>query len=51
MNREEQLLEFDKIKELWSEYALTETVKKSILANRFLICPQKGRILSKKEML
>ena len=32
MNREEQLLEFDKIKELWSEYALKETVKKNILA-------------------
>ena len=30
MNREEQLLEFDKIKELWAEYALTETAKKKI---------------------
>lgn len=32
MNREEQLLEFDKIKEIWSEYALTETAKKNIRA-------------------
>ena len=32
MNREEQLLEFDKIKELWAEYALTETAKNYILA-------------------
>ena len=30
MNREEQLLEFDKIKELWAEYALTETAKERI---------------------
>ncbi len=32
MNREEQLLEFDKIKELWAEYALTETAKEKIRA-------------------
>ena len=30
MNREEQLLEFDKIKELWAEYALTEAAKERI---------------------
>ena len=30
MNREEQLLEFDKIKELWAEYALTEAAKARI---------------------
>ncbi len=30
MNREEQLLEFDKIKELWTEYALTESAKERI---------------------
>ncbi|MBQ8799031.1 MAG: DNA mismatch repair protein MutS [Lachnospiraceae bacterium] len=30
MNREEQLLEFDKIKELWAEYALTEAAKEQI---------------------
>ena len=30
MNREEQLLEFDKIKELWAEYALTESAKEKI---------------------
>jgi len=30
MNREEQLLEFDKIKELWAEYALTEAAKEKI---------------------
>ena len=30
MNREEQLLEFDKIKELWAEYALTEVAKERI---------------------
>ena len=27
MKKEEQLLEFDKIKELWAEYALTESAK------------------------
>ncbi len=32
MNREEQLLEFDKIRELWAEYALTETAKEKIRA-------------------
>ncbi len=30
MNREEQLLEFDKIKELWADYALTEAAKERI---------------------
>ena len=30
MNQEEQLLEFDKIKELWAEYALTEAAKARI---------------------
>lgn len=30
MNREEQLLEFDKIKELWAEYALTNAAKERI---------------------
>lgn len=30
MNKEEQLLEFDKIKELWAEYALTEAAKEQI---------------------
>ncbi len=30
MNREEQLLEFDRIKELWADYALTETAKERI---------------------
>ncbi len=30
MNREEQRLEFDKIKELWAEYALTEVAKNRI---------------------
>lgn len=30
MNREEQLLEFDKIKALWAEYALTEAAKERI---------------------
>ena len=32
MNREEQLFEFDKIKELWAEYALTEAAKEKINA-------------------
>ena len=30
MNREEQLFEFDKIKELWADYALTEAAKERI---------------------
>ncbi|MBR2409320.1 MAG: DNA mismatch repair protein MutS [Lachnospiraceae bacterium] len=30
MNQEEQLLEFDKIKELWTDYALTEAAKERI---------------------
>ena len=30
MNRAEQLLEFDKIKELWADYALTEAAKERI---------------------
>ncbi len=30
MNREEKLLEFDKIKNLWAEYALTEAAKEKI---------------------
>lgn len=30
MNREEQLLEFDKIKELWADYALTDAAKEKI---------------------
>lgn len=30
MNQTEQLLEFDKIKELWAEYALTESAKERI---------------------
>lgn len=30
MYKEEQILEFDKIKQIWSEYALTKTAKKKI---------------------
>ena len=30
MNKTEQILEFDKVKELWKEYALTEAAKKKI---------------------
>ncbi len=34
MRKEEQLLEFDKIKELWAEYALTDAAKEQIRETR-----------------
>lgn len=37
MNREEQVLEFDKIKKLWAEYALTEAAKEQIREARPLL--------------
>ena len=43
MNQEEKLLEFNKIKELWADYALTETAKERI----FRIQP----VLSESELL
>ncbi len=37
MNKEEQLLEFDKIKELWAEYALTDAAKEQIKQTKPLL--------------
>ncbi|MBQ9766683.1 MAG: DNA mismatch repair protein MutS, partial [Lachnospiraceae bacterium] len=37
MNKEEHLLEFDKIKELWAEYALTGAAKEQIREARPLL--------------